>query len=117
MNNFYFPDHMKERGIDVLQYVEQDINEVIQNVAGASNNVTEASSFGTNKPGAGSSGFIQKQDAFVTLGTFGTLSDEQKESVINQLHKRWTDPGNEVVKRMAMFKEKSPDILKPILES
>jgi hypothetical protein len=72
---------MKERGIDVLQYVEQDINEVMQGK------------------------------------DFENLSDEQKESVINQLHKRWTDPKNEVVKRMARFKEKSPDILKPILES
>ena len=48
---------------------------------------------------------------------FEKISDEQKESVINQLHKRWTDSDNEVVKRMAMFKEKSPDILKPILVS
>jgi hypothetical protein len=79
--NIYFPEHMKERGIDVLQYVEQDINEVMQGK------------------------------------DFENLSDEQKESVINQLHKRWTDPKNEVVKRMARFKEKSPDILKPILES
>lgn len=94
--NLYFPDHMKERGIDVLQFVEQDINEVMQNVPGASSSGT---------PGT------QKQDAF------DTLTDEQKESVIDQLHKRWTDPENEVVKRMAMFKEKSPDILKPILES
>ncbi len=33
------------------------------------------------------------------------------------LHQRWTDPNNEVAKRMGMFKEKSPDILKVILES
>jgi hypothetical protein len=72
---------MKERGIDVLQFVEQDINEVMQGKE------------------------------------FEKLSDVQKESVVNQLHNRWTDPENEVVKRMAMFKEKSPDILKPILES
>jgi hypothetical protein len=79
--NLYFPGHMKERGIDVLQFVEQDINEVMQGKE------------------------------------FEKLSDVQKESVVNQLHNRWTDPENEVVKRMAMFKEKSPDILKPILES
>lgn len=81
VNQLYFPGHMKERGIDVLQYVEQDINEVMQGKE------------------------------------FEKLSDKQKESVIAQLHKRWTDPENEVVKRIAMFKEKSPDILKPILES
>jgi hypothetical protein len=45
------------------------------------------------------------------------LSNSKKEQVIEQLHKKWTDPDNEVVKRMGMFKEKSPDILKPILES
>jgi len=39
------------------------------------------------------------------------------EQVIEQLHTKWTDPQNEVVKRMAQFKEKSPEILKPILES
>jgi hypothetical protein len=33
------------------------------------------------------------------------------------LHQKWTDPNNEVVKRMGMFKEKSPDILKVIMES
>jgi len=30
--NLYFPDHMKERGIDVLEFVEQDINEVMQGI-------------------------------------------------------------------------------------
>lgn len=28
--NLYFPDHMSERGIDVLEFVEQDIPDVIQ---------------------------------------------------------------------------------------
>src|SRR5690606_13014722 len=28
--NLYFPDHMKERGIDVLEFVERDINEVMK---------------------------------------------------------------------------------------
>jgi hypothetical protein len=79
--NLYFPDHMQERGIDVLEFVERDIDAVMQN------------------------------------REFETLGDTEKESVIAQLHKTWTDPENEVVKRMAMFKEKSPDILKPILES
>ena len=79
--NLYFPDHMKERGIDVLEYVEQDINEVMQG------------------------------------REFEKLSDAEKEQVIEDLHTKWSHPDNEVVKRMAMFKEKSPDILKPILES
>ncbi|GAB1396751.1 hypothetical protein MASR1M65_15280 [Saprospiraceae bacterium] len=77
----YFPDHMKERGIDVLEFVERDITEVMQG------------------------------------REFEKLTDSQKEQVIEQLHHKWTDPQNEVVKRMAQFKEKSPEILKPILES
>ncbi len=48
---------------------------------------------------------------------FDKLSNTEKDKVIAQLHQAWTDPNNEVVKRMAQFKEKSPDILKPILES
>ena len=79
--NLYFPDHMKERSIDVLDFVEQNINEVMQGRA------------------------------------FEQLSDTKKEQVIGQLHQIWTDPDNEVIKRMGMFKEKSPNILKVILES
>ena len=48
---------------------------------------------------------------------FDQLPDEQKETVIEKLHKRWSDPDSEIVKRMNSFAEKSPDILKPILES
>jgi adenine-specific DNA-methyltransferase len=79
--NLYFPDHMKERGIDVLEFVERDIDEVMQG------------------------------------REFEKLSDAEKEQVIDQLHAKWSDSENEVVKRMAMFKEKSPEILKVILES
>jgi len=79
--NLYFPDHMKEREIDVLQFVEKDIEEV-----------------------------LGKKD-------FEKLSDAEKEKVIAELHKRWSDPNSEIVKRMNSFAEKSPDILKPILES
>ena len=79
--NLYFPDHMKERGIDVLEFVEQDINEVMQG------------------------------------REFENLSEGEKEQVIEQLHTKWTAPQNEVVKRMMQFKEKSPEILRPILES
>lgn len=87
--NLYFPDHMKERGIDVLEFVERDIAESFQ-LLGLD---------------------YKKQDAF------DTLSDAEKEQLIAQLHQKWTDPNNEVVKRMAQFKEKSPDILKVIMES
>lgn len=79
--NLYFPDHMKERCIDVLEFVEQDIEKVMQG------------------------------------REFEKLSDSEKEKVIKQLHATWSDPTNEVVKRMAQFKVKSPDILKVILES
>jgi hypothetical protein len=79
--NFYFPNHLKERDINIITLVEQDIKDVIQG------------------------------------GEFEELNDTQKEQVIKQLHKKWTDPDNEVIKRMGMFKEKSPEILKPILES
>ena len=48
---------------------------------------------------------------------FEQLSEAEKNKVIEQLHARWSDPENEVVRRMGMFKEKSPDILKVILES
>lgn len=48
---------------------------------------------------------------------FEKLTDPQKEDVVALLHQKWSNPNNEVVKRMAQFKEKSPDILKPILES
>ena len=45
------------------------------------------------------------------------MNNCQKEKVIKQLHTKWTDPKSEIVKRMNSFAEKSPDILKPILES
>ncbi|WP_435548426.1 Eco57I restriction-modification methylase domain-containing protein [Desulfobacterium sp. N47] len=76
----YFPDHMKERKIDVLQFVEKDIEEVMQD------------------------------------NEFETLNDTQKEQVITELHNRWSDPNSEIVKRMSSFSEKSPEILKPIIE-
>lgn len=79
--SLYFPDHMKERGIDVLEFVERDIDEVMQS------------------------------------RNFEKLSDAEKEQVIEAFHAKWSHPDHEVVKRMAMFKEKSPEILKPILES
>lgn len=76
----YFTDHMKEKQIDVLQFVEKDVAEVMQDKE------------------------------------FDTLRNSQKEHVIAELHKRWSNPNREIVKRMNSFAEKSPDILKPILK-
>jgi hypothetical protein len=76
----YFSDHMKERKIDILQFVEKDIEEVMQGKS------------------------------------FEALNDTQKEQVITELHNRWSNPHCEIVKRMNSFSQKSPEILKPILE-
>jgi len=48
---------------------------------------------------------------------FEKLSDSEKENIINQLHARWTHPDSEVRNRIKLFAVRSPDILKPILES
>ncbi|MCC7316970.1 MAG: Eco57I restriction-modification methylase domain-containing protein [Bacteroidales bacterium] len=79
--NLYFPEHMKERGIDVLEYVEQDMVEVMQG------------------------------------REFEKLSDPEKEQVIEALHAKWSHPDNEVRNRIKLFAVRSPEILKPILES
>ena len=72
---------MKERGIDVLEFVERDINEVLQS------------------------------------RNFEKLSDAEKEQVIEALHAKWSHPDNEVRNRIKLFAVRSPEILKPILES
>ena len=79
--NLYFPDHMKERGIDVLEFVERDINEVMKG------------------------------------REFEKLSGSEKEQVIEALHAKWSHPDNEVRNRIKLFAVRSPEILKPILES
>ncbi len=79
--NLYFPDHMKERDIDVLKFVEQDIDEVMQS------------------------------------REFEALSNTEKELVIESLHTKWNHPDNEVNNRIKLFAVRSPEILKPILES
>ena len=60
-----------------------------------------------------------EQDLKEVLGkdNFEQLPDKRKEAVIEELHKRWSNPASEIVKRMNSFTEKSPDILKSILES
>jgi len=62
--------------------------------------------------------FVEKDITEVIHGRdFEALEDNQKKQVIAELHKRWSNPENEIVKRMNSFAEKSPDILKVILES
>lgn len=77
----YFFEHMQEKQIDILKFVEKDLVEV-----------------------------MQEQD-------FEKLPDSKKENIINQLHARWTHPDSEVRNRIKLFAVRSPDILKPILES
>jgi len=77
----YFPDHMQEKQIDILQFVEEDLAEVLQN------------------------------------RNFDKSPDNEKEEIIEELHARWTHPDSEVRNRIKLFAVRSPDILKPILES
>ncbi len=79
--DLYFLDHMKEKQIDILQFVKKDLEEVMQN-----------------------------ED-------FDKLPDNEKEEIIEELHARWTNPDSEVRNRIKLFAVRSPDILKPILES
>ena len=48
---------------------------------------------------------------------FRTLENNYKISVIKQLSEIWTHPDSEVRNRIKLFAVRSPDILKPILES
>jgi adenine-specific DNA-methyltransferase len=77
----YFPNHMKEQEIDVMDFVERDIKKALQG------------------------------------REFDSLSDQEKEKVIEQLHAIWSHPDNEVRNRIKLFAVRSPEILKPILES
>ncbi len=77
----YFSDHMIECKINILQFVEEDLLEVIQD------------------------------------RDFEKLPASDKESIINQLHAKWTHLDSEVRNRIKLFAVRSPDILKPILES
>jgi adenine-specific DNA-methyltransferase len=72
---------MREREIDVLQFVERDI------------------------------------EATTVEKDFDILGENEKENIVEQLNKKWTHPDNEVRNRMKLFAVRSPEILKPILES
>ena len=77
----YFDRHMKEKNINIAQFVEEDIEAV-----------------------------LGEKD-------FEKLSDTEKQNSINELEKRWTSADNDVRNRIKLFAVRSPDILKPILES
>lgn len=79
--DLHFHEHMKERDINILGLVEQDIDEVMQ------------------------------------CKEFEQLNNAEKEKVIDQLHTKWSHPDNEVNNRIKLFAVRSPEILKPILES
>jgi len=79
--NLFFLDHMKEREIDVLDFVESDIRKVLQ------------------------------------ANEFEKLKEDEKEIAIAQLLTIWNDPNNEVRNRIKLFAVRSPEILKPIIES
>ncbi len=76
----YFYKHMKSINIDIMQFIERDIDVTLKN------------------------------------NEFDTFSDSQKESLIHELDSLWSDSNSEVLKRINSFSEKSPNILKPILE-
>ena len=62
--------------------------------------------------------FVKKDLAGVMQDRdFEQLPDSEKENIINQLHARWTHPDSEVRNRIKLFAVRSPEILKPILES
>ena len=79
--NYYFSDHMKEREIDVIDYVQKDIENSLQGQE------------------------------------FKILADVEKEKVIEQLQATWSHPDNKVRNRIKLFAVRSPEILKPIIES
>lgn len=77
----YFEEHMKEKDINVLEFIKEDIKNIVQNKI------------------------------------FEDLNDSEKLEIINSLYSKWIDPDNEVRNRLKLFAVRSPNILKPILES
>ena len=63
-------------------------------------------------------GLVEADMASVMQGRrFEDLSDEDKQAVADALHAIWSSEESEVRKRINLFASRSPDILKPILES
>jgi hypothetical protein len=81
ISELFLSNHMREKEIDILKFVEKDIAKVMKGL------------------------------------DFENLSDTEKEEIIEQLHKIWSHPDNEVRNRIKLFAVRSPEILKPILES
>lgn len=77
----YFTDEMKDKNIEIVKFVEEDIKSVLGDK------------------------------------DFEKLSDSEKQNCIDELERRWTSTDNEVRNRIKLFAVRSPDILKPILES
>ena len=47
---------------------------------------------------------------------FNGLAEKQKDQILQKIQYYWESPKSEILKRINSFSEKSPDILKPILE-
>ena len=62
--------------------------------------------------------FIEKDiSEVIEEREFEHLDDIDKKQLINNLHTKWSHPNNEVRNRIKLFAVRSPEILKPILES
>lgn len=79
--NLYFPEHMKEKNIDIIHFIEQDFESVLQS------------------------------------RNYENLNEFEKKHVFEKLIEIWSHPDNEVRNRIKLFAVRSPEILKPILES
>ena len=77
----YFESIMKEKQINIINYIEKDLKETLEN------------------------------------RNFEELDETNKKNVSQILYKKWTHPDNDVRNRIKLFAVRSPDILKPILES
>ncbi|WP_303920882.1 TaqI-like C-terminal specificity domain-containing protein [Draconibacterium sediminis] len=79
--NIYFPRHMEELQIDIIDHIRNDLATVLHQ----------------NK--------------------FKNMEEKNKVRAINQLIQIWNHPDNEVRNRIQLFAVRSPEILKPIIES
>ena len=77
----YFSEHMRQKEIDVLTFIENSINQILGKK------------------------------------TFRDLDDIEKQKVIGALHEIWLQPDSQVRNRIKLFAVRSPEILRPILES
>lgn len=63
-------------------------------------------------------GFVEHDIALILDGrNLDDLNNDEKEEVIERLYNIWNHPDNEVRNRIKLFAIRSPEILKPILES